>query len=111
MPFTSFCSQVAEFVVELLKSRSGGQAVGGLQLRGVSFYDEAGRGWAVLELSGRCSPRHASPLREAETFALFDQVTDVLEQTQPTTRGPASGPHLAPRLASLQVQATDCMCF
>jgi hypothetical protein len=40
--------------------------------KGVCFYDEAQGTWAVLEPNGRCAPRSASPLAEADTFVVYD---------------------------------------
>eukprot|EP00198_Chlamydomonas_reinhardtii_P007687 XP_001697024.1 predicted protein [Chlamydomonas reinhardtii] len=44
-----------------------------LGFRGVTFYAERERGWAVLELTGRCLPRSSSPLQEHETFVIYDE--------------------------------------
>ncbi|KAG2451920.1 hypothetical protein HYH02_003695 [Chlamydomonas schloesseri] len=44
-----------------------------LGFRGVTFFDEQERGWVVLEPTGRCLPRAASPLQEHETFVLYDE--------------------------------------
>eukprot|EP00198_Chlamydomonas_reinhardtii_P008814 XP_001698151.1 predicted protein [Chlamydomonas reinhardtii] len=44
-----------------------------LRFRGVTYFDEAARGWVVLEHTGRCLPRASSPLQEHETFVLYDE--------------------------------------
>lgn len=57
-PFPSArCSSAARFLLPRL-DRS--------RFRGVCFFDEGQRQWAVLDLQGRCLPRDCSPIREAQ---------------------------------------------
>ncbi|KAL4423252.1 hypothetical protein ABPG77_000044, partial [Micractinium sp. CCAP 211/92] len=57
-------SSAASFLLPLL-DRS--------RFRGVCFFDEGQRQWAVLDLQGRCLPRDCSPIREAQALTLFDE--------------------------------------
>lgn len=43
------------------------------RFRGVCFYDESARGFVILDrATQQCLPREASPIRERDTFALYD---------------------------------------
>ena len=42
-------------------------------LKGVTFFDDVRRCWMIMDKSGRCLPKDQAPLREFETFAIFDE--------------------------------------
>lgn len=42
-------------------------------LKGVTFFDEIRGCWMIMDKSGRCLPKDQAPLREFETFAIFDE--------------------------------------
>ncbi|PNH10973.1 hypothetical protein TSOC_002217 [Tetrabaena socialis] len=48
------------------------QRLGRGRFKGVCFYDEQDRAWAVCEHGGRTLHRGASPITERETFTVFD---------------------------------------
>mmetsp|Transcript_15222 Transcript_15222/g.22444 ORF Transcript_15222/g.22444 Transcript_15222/m.22444 type:complete len:250 (-) Transcript_15222:19-768(-) len=49
------------------------QSCGHSQLKGVTFFEESKNVWMVLEKSGRCMEKDQSPLKEKDTFVLFDE--------------------------------------
>lgn len=40
--------------------------------KGVTYYDEGMREWAVLDRAGGTTPLHASPVKDVDTFVIFD---------------------------------------
>ena len=60
--------EVAEYLSEKLLPNSKSN------LKGITFYDESAKEWMILEQqSGRCLFKNQSPLKEKDTFALFDE--------------------------------------
>lgn len=57
--------QAAVYVLAKLQASSH-------SLQAVCFYEPAQRGFFILDASGRCLPRHASPLAERDAFVLYD---------------------------------------
>lgn len=49
------------------------QAMDPSRYQGVCFFDTDAKQWAICDTTGRCMPRHSSPVAERDTFAIFDE--------------------------------------
>ncbi len=61
--------EVAETILKEYLFRDGSPN----PLQGITFFDTSTNQWSILERTGRCLQKDQSPLKEKDTFAIFDE--------------------------------------